>query len=230
MKQSFRGLAARASLPAALWTCLVMTVIEAGLFRILGWNAGSLEDAFAKAGVALAFVIALSVLHASFCLRGALGAKSALPYARLGLPRRQLLRLQAEQNALCFFLLWAWQALAALALAAWWCRAHPDASGAHTIFVATYRVSLLHAVLPMGDWLLWLRNLAVCLALGVCAAKAALTRRATGPMIVGVLAAIFFPVPAGGAVYIAILQIAILFVAASFSWMDGGSEPNAEEA
>ena len=150
MKQSFKSLAARSSLPWTLLIVLVLTVIEVGLFRLLGWSADRLETAFTGTRIYLVFVIALAGLHADFCLRGLLGAKSDLPYARLGLGRRQLLRMLAEQNAVCYFILWAWQALLALGLAAWWCHAHPAAVGPQTVFVTVYRDSFLHALLPLG--------------------------------------------------------------------------------
>ena len=95
-KSSFRGLAARASLPWTLLIVLILTVIEVGLFRLLGWGADRLETAFSGTRIYLVFVIALAGLHADFCLRGLLGAKSDLPYARLGLGRRQLLRMLAD--------------------------------------------------------------------------------------------------------------------------------------
>ena len=227
-QQSFRALAARSSLPRTLWTGLIMTVIEVGLFRLLGWGADRLETAFQDADLFLAFVIALAGLHADFCLRGLLGAKSDLPYGRLGLPRKNMLALLAEQNAMCYFILWAWQALLSLGLAAWWCHAHPDAVGPQTIFVTTYRVSFLHALLPLGDVWLWARNAALCLSLGVCSAYAALSRKTVGPMIVGVAAAIFFPTAMAMSTFV-IAEIAILLAAAAFCWMDGKDEPDDTE-
>lgn len=227
--QSFRGLAARSSLPWTLLTVLVLTVIEVGLFRALGWGADRLETAFTGPSIYLVFVIALAGLHADFCLRGLLGAKSDLPYARLGLTRRQMLAVIAEQNAVCYFILWAWQALLSLALAAWWCHTHPAAVGPQTVFVTFYRVSFLHALLPLGDVWLWVRNAVLCLSLGVCSAYAALSRKTVGPMIVGVAAAIFWPTAMAMSIYV-IIEIAILLTAAAFCLMDGKDEPDDEEA
>ena len=227
--QSFRGLAARSSLPWTLLIVLVLTVIEFGLVRLLGWGAERLETAFSGTRIYLVFVIALAGLHADLCLRGLLGARSELPYARLGLTRRQMLWMLAEQNAVCYFILWAWLALLALGLAAWWCHAHPAAAGPQTVFVTFYRVSFLHALLPLGDVWLWVRNAVLCLSLGVCSAYAALTRKTVGPMIVGVAAAIFWPTSMAMATFV-IIEIVILLAAAAFCWMDGGSEPNEAEA
>ena len=227
--QSFKGLAARSSLPWTLWIVLILTVIEVGLFRFLGWGADRLEAAFADTRLYLVFVIALAGLHAEFCLRGLLGAKSDLPYGRLGLTRRQMLVGLAEQNALCYFILWAWQTLLALALAAWWCHAHPGAVGPQTTFVTFYRVSFLHALLPLGDIWLWVRNIVLCLALGACSAYAALTRKTVGPMIVGVAAAIFWPTAMAMETFV-IIEIAILLAAAAFCLMDGKDEPDDAEA
>ena len=229
MKQSFKSLAARSSLPWTLWIVLILTVIEVGLFRFLGWDADRLETAFGDTRLYLVFVIAFAGLHAQFCLRGLLGARSDLPYARLGLTRRQMLAIVAEQNAVCDFILWAWQALLALALTAWWCHAHPGAVGPQTTFVTFYRVSFLHALLPLGDVWLWVRNIVLCLALGVCSAYAALTRKTVGPMIVGVAAAIFWPTAMAMETFV-IIEIVILAGAAAFCWMDGKDEPDDAEA
>ena len=229
MKQSFKSLAARSSLPWTLWIVLILTVIEVGLFRFLGWGADRLETAFGDTRLYLVFVIALAGLHAAFCLRGLLGARSDLPYARLGLTRRQMLAIVAEQNAVCYFILWAWQALLALALAAWWCHEHPGAVGPQTMFVTFYRVRFLHALLPLGDVWLWVRNAVLCLSLGVCSAYAALTRKTVGPMIVGVAAAIVFPTAMAMETFV-IIEIVILAGAAAFCWMDGKDEPDDAEA
>ena len=229
MKQSFKSLAARSSLPWTLLIVLVLTVIEVGLFRLLGWGADRLETAFTGTRIYLVFVIALAGLHADLCMRGLLGARSELPYARLGLTRRQMLAVIAEQNATCYFILWAWQALLALSLAAWWCHAHPAAVGPQTVFVTVYRESFLHALLPLGDVWLWVRDLALCLSLGVCSAYAALTHKTVGPMIVGVAAAIFWPASMAMKTFV-IIEIVILLSAAAFCWIDGKDEPDYEKA
>lgn len=43
--------------------------------------------------------------------------------------------------------------------------------GPQTIFLAFYRVSLFHSVLPLGDWFRWLFNLVVLVCLGIATAE-----------------------------------------------------------
>lgn len=212
------GLTARAMLPMTLLTGLVMTSAEAILFPLQSLHSARLDEAFSNTWLTAVFVIALAGLHALFCLCGTLGARTALPYARLGISERGLFLIRAGQAALCLGILLAWQLGLALALAMWWSHAHPGAIGPQTLYVAVYRSSLLHALLPLGDRLLWVRNLVLCAALGFCAAKAEATRRITGPVIVGTLAALTFPTGMNYGIVVPI-QIALLLAAAWMAWM-----------
>ena len=210
------GLMARATLPLTLLICVLLTVSDAVLFPLQSAGATRLDTAFTDSAVMVVFVISLAV----FCLRGALGAQHTMPFSRLGISDRAQFGLLAVQMALCLLILWAWQAGVALFLALWWERLHPEMIGQHTLLLATYRVSFLHALLPMGDWLLWVRNVVLCAALGVCAAKAALTRRIGGAMVIGILAALFWPTRDSSRGFV-LIQIAILAAAGGLAWMAG---------
>lgn len=195
--KTFWALAARASLPTVLVIVPLMTILEILFFGKQSLKAEALEFAFTHMMIPTVFAISLAVLHCTLCLRGLLDAKNALPVMRLGLPDRAIFVTMAAQCALCLLILWAWQAGLAAVLEVWWCRANAPLVGPHTLFVAFWRSGFLHALLPLGDWVLWIRNIVLCCTLGVCAAKAVLTRRVVGPMILGVLAALLFPASMG---------------------------------
>lgn len=214
------SLMARATMPLTLLICLLISVIEAVLFPLQSSGEQRLDTAFTDSAVITVFVIAMAALYAVMCLHGTLGTRNAIPFARLGVSDRVRFVVLAVQTALCLLILWAWQTGVAFALALWWGHAHPETVGQHTLLAAFYRVSFLHALLPLGDWLMWVRNTVLCAALGLCAAKAACTRHAVGPMIVGVLAALLWPTGISSGMFVPI-QIALLAAAGWFAWMFG---------
>lgn len=227
-KRSFWGLAARASLPWVLGLGLLMTIAEAILFRVLGWKAARLEYAVQDAYLYLVFTLALANLSIALCNRSLFGAGSAA-LQRLRLDGRGQFRLLAAQNALCALVLWAWQTALALALCLWWCRAHPDMTGAHTIFVASWRVGFLHALLPLSDWPLWVRNIVLCAVIGVCTAKGAITRKTVWPIVICCVGAAFFPTGMGMEAPV-LIELAFLLFAGFMSYAFGKEGPADEEA
>ena len=218
-KRSFLALAARGSLPCALGLMGLMTVIEPILFRLLGWRSKALEYAVRDANLYLVFTLAMVNLIVLLCNRSMLGADTDT-LRRLRLDGRAQFRILAGQNALCAVVLWAWQTVLAVLLCLWWGHAHPEAMGAHTIYLAFYRVSFLHALLPLGSWLLWIRNLVFCAAIGVCTAKAALTREKIGPLVVCCAGAAFWPAGMGTEILL-IIEIAFLLFCGWVSWAFG---------
>ena len=217
--RSFWGLAARGSLPCALGIMGLMTVLEPILFRAMSWKSEALEFAVRDANLFLVFTLAMVNLIVALCNRSALGAGRET-LRRLRLDGRTQFRILAAQNALCAGLLWAWQAVLAVLLCLWWGRAHPDAAGAHTLYLAFYRVSFLHALLPLGDWLLWIRNIVYCAVVGVGTAKAALTGQKVGPLVVCCAGAAFWPAGMGTEILL-IIEIAFLLFCGWVSWAFG---------
>lgn len=218
-KRSVWGLAARATLPWVLGLGGLMTVLEPILFRLLGWKSEALELAVRDAGLSLVFLLAMVNLIAVLCNRSALGAGRET-LRRLRLDGRTQYRIFAAQNAFCAVMLWAWQAVLAAALCLWWGYAHPDVTGAHTMYLAFYRVSFLHALLPLGDWLLWIRNVIFCAVIGVSTAKAALTQQKIGPLVVCCIGTAFWPAGMGMEILV-LIEIAFLLFCGWVSWAFG---------
>ena len=218
-KQSFWGLTALATLPWVLGIGGLMTVLEPILFRVLGWKESALESAVQNTSLFLVFTLALVNLIVALCNRSMLGAQQET-LRRLRPDGRAQYRILAAQNALCAGILWAWQAVLAVLLCLWWEHAHPDAAGAHSIYLAFYRVSFLHALLPLGSWLLWVRNIVFCAVIGVCTAKAALTQERIGPLVVCCAGAAFWPAGMGTEILL-LIEIAFLLFCSWVSWAFG---------
>ena len=99
------------------------------------------------------------------------GTKTGYTLRRLSVGERALTLAWGGQNALLLLFFWGSQTAAALLLA-WQYLATMGAeiSGAQTLFLAFSRSPYLHALLPLWDWPLLLRNAAACAALGMSAA------------------------------------------------------------
>ena len=126
------------------------------------------------------------------------GAKTGYTLRRLSVGERALTLAWGGQNALLLLFFWGSQAAAALLLA-WQYLATLGAeiSGVQTLFLAFSRSPYLHALLPLWDWPLLLRNAAACAALGMSAAALPFHwrhgRRAGAFFFLAVVAACFFP-------------------------------------
>ena len=99
------------------------------------------------------------------------GAKTGYTLRRLAVGERALTLAWGGQNALLLLIFWGSQAGAALLLARqYMATLGAEISGAQTLFLAFSRAPYLHALLPLWDWPLLLRNLVACAALGLSAA------------------------------------------------------------
>lgn len=90
---------------------------------------------------------------------------------RLGLSQKEINLLYSLYHTMAFIVLFAFQAVLAVGLCVLYCQAvDPAYVGPQTIFLAFYRVPLFHSVLPLEDWVRWLVNLVLLIALGVVTA------------------------------------------------------------
>ena len=222
------GLLIRASLPATAVLAGCMALADIALFGLWLREGGPLDGVLQSASLWLPFAGAVIALTVHLALRGELCAPNRYTLRRLRVEDKTLLRLEALQNALCYLLLWAAQAGMMLLLCVWYTRRYPEMTHSLTLFLAFYRVSALHGLLPLADWLLWVRNVVACAALGLLTAKASFTHRTVGPIVMGVLCALLFPASMGMAVYVA-LEILVLVIAGLVGYA-GISEVPDEEA
>lgn len=138
-----------------------MAAIELGLFL---WTAhrsleGGLTQIMTDSHLNLPAVAAFIALTAALSGVGLdYGAKTSYTLRRLSLTPRRSMLLRAAHNTLCYFIFWGVQFAVALGLCLLWRQLYPQLWGGQSALLAFYRVPYLHALLPLGDWPLYLRN------------------------------------------------------------------------
>ena len=231
-------LAVRSNLYPFLILLLLMAAAQAAAFgRLLPLAASellSLEDllkesrmAFLAAGIFLLCCLRL-------CLTGCelSGSRPGLTLGRLSLGERQIVLLWALFYSFCFLFFWAAELATVLALSRWYLGVlKPEYSNAQTIFLASYRSSFFHSLLPLEDAGLYLRNLCLCAGLGVSTAVfAPLQRRGKRHLAPAFLAAFtlltFSRKPGSPGFNLFVTFMALVFAAHSLwrLWKETGHE------
>ena len=117
---------------------------------------------------ALAFVLLTFVLSRFGTEQG---SRHSYTLRRLRVSEREIVRIQALYNSLCYLLLWCAQILISYLLSKLYLAGSDSQTRSEQIhFLAYYRSAFLHSILPLNAWLLWARNLILCAALGICSA------------------------------------------------------------
>lgn len=149
---------------------LGMALLQTALFALLVPDPAhySLESALLLTQKFLVVVLlAAWVLLAALLVSG--GGKGAYTLDRLALPPKTILLWQSVYNILVYFLFWGVQALVLILL----CRLYESQGGyvgPQTFYLACWQSDLFHTFLPMDEWPRWLRNIVLCLGMGIAAA------------------------------------------------------------
>ena len=99
------------------------------------------------------------------------GGRQEYTLHRLQISPRSVFVWQAVYNCGCFFLLWAVQAAVAAGLCLYFVRTEePFFITNQSLFLAFYRDSFLHGLIPLADVFCWIRNVLLFLMLGLLAA------------------------------------------------------------
>lgn len=164
------------------------------------WIAPSLEHALEGSYFSLAFGVCLLALTAVLCLTGCeFSAKQGYTLRRLRVSQREIFVWQMVHNAVCYFLLWAVQAGIAFAVCRAYTVRYPDWVSGQTVFLAFYRDSFLHSLLPLADGWRYVRNAVLCVTLGMCTAAFPVLQRqgkkSIGAVILPVTTAVYFGQP-----------------------------------
>lgn len=175
-------LAAMHTLPATLAICAGMAAAQLGIFTlcIRGWDAhttGALSYAALVEGAQLSWIfrIALALVGTAYLYGGFGKSTPAYLVHRLRLRPADVGFGWACNTALALLMLWGFEVavlhgcyllFTAQASALTW--------GSQTFLIDSYRNGFLHAMLPMGDWVLWLRNLTMLAALSLASGVATL--------------------------------------------------------
>lgn len=150
-----------------------------------------LETILQVSGARWALLPAFLLVTAVLCRTGcAFGSRCGYTLDRLRVSSRAQGLLQALYNGACYLALWGFETALFWLLCARWCAGQPGAN-ALTIPLAFWRDGLLHGLLPLAEWPLWVRNLLMLLSLSL--ATAAFPRRqrqgklAVGPLFLATL-------------------------------------------
>ena len=224
---------ARSTIFPMLALLAAMAAAELALFRhsldlhlryaAAGDEMDSLEQIIDYSNIAILFGLAFLLLTVILCLPGCrFGSRTDYTFGRLSLDERTVYWWQAGYNAACYVILWAAQLGVTLACCALYLASAPEgAYTGQTVFLASYRSPLLHALLPLGDWVLWLRNLGLLAGLALSTARVPVCRRQGKAPVAVVLMALtiyFFPRALGNYSYDVIVLWPIVGSIAGVLW------------
>lgn len=167
-------------------TAYAYTVLEDGTEEWLYGADPGLEMILQRSGVRWALLAAFVLLTAVLCQTGcAFGSRCGYTLERLPVSMQAQGMLQALYNGACYLALWGFETGLLWLLCARWC-AGQAGSNALTIPLAFWRDGLLHGLLPLAEWPLWVRNFLLLAALSLAAA-AFPRRQREGKLAVGTL-------------------------------------------
>ncbi|MBQ9165815.1 MAG: hypothetical protein IJX71_02675 [Oscillospiraceae bacterium] len=170
-------LLARSSIYRLLLAFLLMGAVQGWLFyqavtSQLLMGTPSLEVAVDEAKLSLIFGIGAILVFIILAAVGCeFGNKQGYTLKRLPISEKGVFLCQSVYNSFVFFLLWAVELLITYIL----CRLYISMVDAaylsnQTILLAYYRSDLLHALLPLADITLWIRNVVLVISFGVTTA------------------------------------------------------------
>ena len=179
------GLFARSSLYKILGILLLMAGAEGLFFHLRLRAALNGYSADPSSGIpsfealvdqtALFWIFAAAFVLITVCLYlpgTAFGAQTGYTVCRLPLREKSFYLVQALHNGMCYLVLYAAQMGLAVALAAYYQAAIPaETVSNQAVFLALYRQGFLHSLLPLQDVLLWVRNAAMVILLGMTSAQ-----------------------------------------------------------
>lgn len=208
----------------------VLTAAEAALVAVVGLHTSFLVHMLDSSHMTLAFRIALAALAVICCLWGSDlrgGGRCGYTLARLQVGEMTVVVLWGLCYALAFLALMGFQLLLLLGACGWFAHVNQGFASAQSVFLAAHQSQLFHALLPLEDWGVYVRNVLCALALGLtCSAWSFWRRRnASGIAVFGaaLLAVIFFPADLGGGssgLVVGILALAVAAVALVFVWKE----------
>ena len=189
------------------------------------------ERAVGSMPVKLVFFACFLLLSALLWASGSdMGAKSSYTIRRLRIDERVVFVWQAVWNCCAYFILWAWQA----ALAVWLtelslAQLAPEYAGPQALMMAFYRADFLHALIPLLDSSVWVRNALMVLGLGLTGALLPLRqrrgKRGSGIFVYAVFCAAAFPISTSDSNGAAIATVvSVVAIAASIALAAGSRE------
>lgn len=160
---------AGATVPRLLALLGLTAAAETGLFYAAMSPERNLEEVFDASRISLVLAAAFLLLTLLLTLPHFDAAQAT--FARLSLRPRAIFLCHALYDTCCYLILWGFQVCLLMALFSWYgSQAGEALFGPQSIALTFYQVPLLHALLPLAHWSVYLRNLAFALALGFASA------------------------------------------------------------
>ncbi len=178
MKQKYMAafqLASLHTLPWLLALCVALAALQLGAFWwalstyqgatfIVLLEAGLLNHLF-RGGLALVCALALVGCHGK--------SNPGYTLRRLGLPSSHMGLAWSVNVALCFVIVWGVEIVILLGCKALFqAQTNPAFWSQQSFFIDCYRSGFLHAVLPMGDVAVWVRNVFSVVAMSLASGSA----------------------------------------------------------
>mgnify|MGYP007099011071 CR=1 FL=1 len=161
----------RHSVLLLLLVFLALAAADLAGFYLLGGSAmpsfsGDSFGQFVLIAFFAAFWLCVAALLAPYNTR----ARYGYTLQRLQISERTAFFLHIACNALCIFCLYAFQIVLLWLLSRLYQSGAGYAEGVQGVYVDFYRSAYLHSLLPLGEWLIWLRNLVYVLTAGILTA------------------------------------------------------------
>lgn len=165
----------RYSLYRILALLTVMAAVETGLFwmtlkRGMSQEGYGLEYVIDKSHIAIVFFLTFVIMDIFLISFTGYEKVETHRYTlmRLSIPRKEVYYLQSLYNTFCYLLFWAIQILIVVGLGYLYMENAPTEYVTNqSVFLAFYRNGFLHSLLPFEDWPYWIRNILICVALGL---------------------------------------------------------------
>lgn len=169
-------LMARSTIYRVMGLLILMAVAEGGLFW-LRLQQGAIDGNFSLEAIIsesrLSWACAAFFLFVNVILSwGSYTISDTYTAARLSVSGKAVYLWQCIYNSLCYLLFWMVQILIGIGL----CRVYEAMAPAEfvsnqTVFLAFYRSNFLHSFLPFEDTWVWVRNILLVMALGICSSR-----------------------------------------------------------
>jgi len=175
-------LIARSTIYKILGIFIIMGAVEVLLFyytlsaypadRSFSQRTTGLESLFAGSRISWVFAIAFMAVTILLCLTGCeFKSKPGYTLRRLMISERSIYLWQALYSTCCYLFLWAMQLIITLALCKLYtANANASSLSNQTVFLAYYRNSFLHSLLPLDETSRYIRNAALIIGLGTTSA------------------------------------------------------------
>ena len=129
----------------------------------------SLESIFEKSRITIAFAATFVLLLLVLCTTCRSSSKAVYTLRRLRIGTKSIILWQTLSGMFYLFMLWAFELLLVLAFSSAYMKYSPeDSISIQTVFLAFYKNSFLHALLPLESIGTYIRNIVFIISLSVC--------------------------------------------------------------